>query len=82
MNENASKPRDVMPAVFLGLVGGLCAYEVYALAKHKHGDTISEIMWSVSSHYAILPFAFGVLSGHFFWQRNGSAASSTPAQSL
>jgi len=71
--------KDRMPRAFLALVAGLCAYELVALTQHKKGDTISELMWSTTSHYAILPFAMGVLMGHFFWQRNpGSPAPPTP----
>lgn len=55
--------------IFLGLVGGLLAYEVYALADECDGDTISEIMWATTAKRPILPFAMGVLMGHFFWQR-------------
>jgi hypothetical protein len=55
--------------VFLGLVGGLCVYELVTLANNREGDTISEIMWATTTRRPILPFAFGVLMGHFFWQR-------------
>jgi hypothetical protein len=58
-----------MKKIFLALVGGLCTYELVALFEHKRGDTISEIMWSVEGQRPILPFAMGVLMGHFFWQR-------------
>jgi hypothetical protein len=71
----AGGPTPGMTRLFLGLVFGLCAYEVYALADKKDGDTISEIVWNTTSHYSILPFAAGVLCGHFFWQRNASAAT-------
>lgn len=59
--------------VFLALVFALALYELYALFEVRGGDTISEIIWSTSAHYAILPFAAGVLCGHFFWQRNTSS---------
>lgn len=58
-----------MKWIFLGLVGGLCVYEVVALGDQCEGDTISEIMWATATKRPILPFAFGVLMGHFFWQR-------------
>jgi len=64
-----------MRRVFLGLVAGLVIYEVVALADQKDGDTISEIVWEGTTNRPILPFAFGVLMGHFFWQRaTGSSA--------
>ena len=55
--------------VFLGLLGGLCAYELYTLANKCPGDTISEIVWTATHRRPIVPFAAGVLCGHFFWQR-------------
>lgn len=58
-----------MKEIFLGLVALLVIYEVAALANGAAGDTISEIVWGVASKRPILPFAFGVLMGHFFWQK-------------
>lgn len=59
--------------VFLGLVGAMLAYEVYALRTECEGDTISEIIWATTTKRPLLPFAFGLLMGHFFWQRAESA---------
>ena len=59
----------IVTASLLALIG----YEVYALANHEPGDTISEYFWAVSGQYPILPFLLGViigtLAGHFWWQR-------------
>jgi hypothetical protein len=55
--------------VFLGLVGGALAYEVWAIANKKRGDTISEIVWTATARRPLLPFALGMVAGHFFWQR-------------
>lgn len=55
--------------IFLGLVGGLCVYELVTLANKCEGDTISEIVWATTTKRPILPFAFGCVMGHFFWQR-------------
>jgi hypothetical protein len=68
--------------VFLGLVAGLCVYEVVTLANQCEGDTISEIMWATTTKRPILPFAFGVLMGHFFWQKAESDPPAAPAQRL
>ena len=67
-----------MKRVVLALVGGLVAYELVALSEKRRGDTISEIVWTETSHYAILPFAFGVLMGHFFWQRADFSSAPAP----
>jgi hypothetical protein len=56
--------RLVVPALVLGLLG----YEAWALLNHERDDTISEIMWT-RSRRPVVPFALGVLMGHFFWQR-------------
>ena len=58
-----------MHKLFLALVGGLLAYEAVTLANNREGDTISEIIWTVTTKRPLVPFAFGVLMGHFFWQR-------------
>ena len=45
---------------------GIFVYEFWSAANHRPGDTISEIVWRASKK-PILPFAFGLLMGHFFW---------------
>jgi hypothetical protein len=55
--------------IFLGLVSGLLVYEAVTLANKCKGDTISEIIWATTTKRPLLPFAFGCLMGHFFWQR-------------
>lgn len=64
-----------MKAVFLALVGGLVVYEFVALRNECEGDTISEIVWTSTTERPIVPFAAGVLCGHFFWQRAGERRS-------
>lgn len=61
-----------MKKAFLGLVGALLVYEAAALANECEGDTISEIVWAAATRRPIVPFAAGVLCGHFFWQRSAS----------
>lgn len=61
-----------MKRIFLALVGGLVAYELYTLSNDRDGDTISEIMWEATTRRPLLPFAMGVLMGHFFWQQSVS----------
>lgn len=54
--------------VYVLLVAGLLIYETVALLNRKEGDTISEIHWRLAQRYPVVPFAFGVLMGHFWWQ--------------
>jgi hypothetical protein len=50
-------------------IGFLLAYEVYGLMHVEPGDTISEHVWAWSERSDIVPFGFGFLMGHFFFQR-------------
>jgi hypothetical protein len=72
----------MMRKVFLGLVGGLLVYEAVALANECEGDTISEIMWTATTKRPLVPFAAGLLCGHFFWQRVPSPAPAPPRELL
>jgi hypothetical protein len=42
--------------------------ELTALLTGGQG-TLSELVWRTARDYPLLPLAFGVLMGHFFWQR-------------
>lgn len=60
-----------MHTIFYVLVCLLFVYEVWALVragKGKKGDTISEIIWEVTSKRPVVPFLFGMLMGHLFWR--------------
>jgi hypothetical protein len=46
----------------------IALYDVIALLAGGTETTISAVIISWSKVYPILPFAFGVLMGHFFWQ--------------
>lgn len=67
-----------MRTIFLGLVGGLLVYEIAALHNDCPDDTISEIVWSATTRRPIVPFAAGVLCGHFFWQRDQARELARP----
>lgn len=64
-----------MKRIFLGLVAGLVVYEIVALSNDCEGDTVSEIVWTAALERPIVPFAAGVIAGHFFWQRAGERRS-------
>lgn len=53
------------------LLAGLALYEIAALLNSTAGDTLSELVWS-ASHRPLLPFLFGLVAGHFFWQKKES----------
>lgn len=48
-------------------IAALGAYEFSALKTKKAGDTISERVW-YWCHRPLVPFALGMLCGHFVWQ--------------
>lgn len=43
-------------------------YEAIALVNGQPGDTLTEITWTLSQQWPILPFAAGVIAGHLFWR--------------
>lgn len=53
--------------ILAALVLGLLVYEIVALKKNNH-MTISEVVWRMTFQHPLVPFAFGLLMGHFFWQ--------------
>ncbi len=50
------------------LVVGLLI-ESIAIASEVPGATLSENIWRITTSYPLLPLGFGLLMGHFFWQR-------------
>ena len=55
-------------AVIVGALVVLIAYDVYAAVRQAPGQTISEVIWHASLKRPVIPFAAGVLCGHWFWQ--------------
>lgn len=45
----------------------LALYDVWAVIHGGIEATISWTIWSASIRWPIIPFAFGLLMGHFFW---------------
>ena len=54
--------------MLLGASAGLLLYEAYTLMNGKPKDTISERVWRASAKRPLIPFALGMLIGHFVWQ--------------
>lgn len=52
--------------ILVALVG-LIGLEVYSLANNHDGDTISEVINRKSKEWLFIPFSFGFLMGHWFW---------------
>lgn len=47
----------------------IIAADIYLVLKGGFTNTISWWIWSHSVQYPIIPFAFGILMGHFFWDQ-------------
>jgi hypothetical protein len=54
--------------ITVGAVILLALYDVFAFARGGTPNTISFIIITWSKDYPIIPLAFGILMGHFFWQ--------------
>ena len=59
---------NVTYAVIFSAIAALIIYDVFALLKWGNDCTISVRIWTLARRYPIIPFAIGVLMGHFFWQ--------------
>jgi hypothetical protein len=64
------KVRRIVEWSMLALVIIIAGIDIWASIKGGHHDTISGRIWDWSKHYPMLPFGFGVLAGHLFWQEN------------
>lgn len=61
-------------AILIAVAALLIAWDVWIYVQPPGGDTISEIVHGWARKYTSVPFAFGVLMGHFFFPlyvRNG-----------
>ena len=47
----------------------LVGYDIFAAVKAGPSGTISDVIRGVAATNPIVPFAFGILMGHFFWSK-------------
>ena len=60
----------LVTAIILIVVSvALIVWDIYAAITPVHGDTISEVLWTATTQHPVIPFLFGMLMGHLFWQR-------------
>jgi len=59
--------KKVTGVILITITAILIVWDIIAGATNTH-STISETITTISGQYPIIPFAFGVLMGHFFWQ--------------
>lgn len=60
------KNRKLSITIMVVTTLALIAWDIWVYITPEKGDTISEIIAFYSDH-PLLPFAFGVLIGHWFW---------------
>ena len=53
--------------VCIACVALLVVFDVWMAANSTPGDTISEVVRSWAQRHPVIPFAAGVVMGHFFW---------------
>lgn len=68
--------RTLTHAVIFGVTGALIAYDVWA--AFTPGGTVSEVMLALAHRHPVIPFAFGMLCGHFFWSQAAEAEWTGP----
>lgn len=54
-------------AILIATTLGLIGWDIYVALTPEPGDTISQVVLGFAQNHPVLPFAFGVLMGHFFW---------------
>ena len=65
--------RTITKTICIGVAVLLICYDVIPFLAPERGDTISEVIAKWGLKFFSLPFAFGVLVGHFFFLRDGTA---------
>jgi hypothetical protein len=53
--------------ILITITAILIVWDIITGAMNNH-STISELITTLSTRYPIIPFGFGILMGHFFWQ--------------
>jgi predicted permease len=58
-----------MVRIFAAIFAVAMVYELIAAFNSLKGDTISEIVWKISTNHPLIPFLLGMVCGHWFWNR-------------
>jgi hypothetical protein len=45
----------------------LIVWDIHVASNAEEGDTISELIYRFGQRHLLIPVAFGVFVGHFFW---------------
>jgi hypothetical protein len=60
------KKRKVMITIVV-LIAGLIGWDIYLATDDKKENTISNLIQDASHEHPMIPFALGVLIGHWLW---------------
>jgi len=63
--------RDISKWLLVATAVVWAAYDFLPFFDPSKGDTISEVIAYYAVRVSFIPYAFGVLCGHFFWTRDG-----------
>jgi uncharacterized membrane protein len=69
MEKKAADLRRLTAVLLGGAAVLLGIYDIVVAYNDVKGDTISELVRDISHSWYILPYAFGVITGHFFWNK-------------
>lgn len=58
---------SITTIIIILVVAGLLIYDVFAIAKWGMHESVSYKIYDWSFKFPLIPFAFGLLMGHFFW---------------
>ena len=68
-HESGMKKDNVKTAV-VTMVAGIILWDIYLASDEVDKNTISKLVRDVSDESPMIPFALGVLIGHWFWDNN------------
>lgn len=68
MKQTTRKLLKVSKWLVLIVAGVITVWDLYAQLTEGTGATVSFAIWEWSTDNFIVPFLFGVLMGHLFWQ--------------
>lgn len=53
--------------ILIAITVSVVIFDVFFATDLKKGNTFSEVILRFSMDHPVIPFAFGVLSGHLMW---------------
>lgn len=63
-------PRKYVKWTILGIIGAILLWDLMLATDVVSRNTISEIITDYARQYFIIPGAFGLVLGHWFWPRS------------